>query len=113
VIDKLTPRPRIEGVVIPQDPDKAEQVASLILEAARADVGLLRAEMTGIRSTTMAIQAELALLANKADVLKAHTRPAGEDRAPGAAAVDGLRHTRGAAGRSGDCSAALPAGSRA
>jgi hypothetical protein len=59
--------------VIPQAPDKAEQIASLILEAARADVGLLRAEMTGIRSTTMGIQAELALLANKADVLKAQS----------------------------------------
>ena len=73
MIDKPTPRPPIEGVVIPQDPDKAEQIASLILEAARADVGLLRAEMTGIRSTTMGIQAELALLANKADVLKAQS----------------------------------------
>jgi hypothetical protein len=64
--------PQIDGAVIPQDQDKAEQVASIILEAARADVGLLRAEMTGIRSGTTAIQAELMLLANKADVLRAH-----------------------------------------
>ena len=56
----------------PQDQGKAEQVASIILEATRADVGLLRAEMTGIRSVTAAIQAELMLLANKADVLRAH-----------------------------------------
>jgi hypothetical protein len=67
-----TSAPQIDGVVIPQDQDKAEQVASIILEAARADVGLLRAEMTGIRSVTTGIQAELMLLANKADVLRAH-----------------------------------------
>ena len=59
-------------LTIPQDQDKAEQVATIILEAARADVGLLRAEMTGIRSIVTAIQAELTLLANKADVLRAH-----------------------------------------
>ena len=66
--DEPTPGPQIEGV--PQD--KAEQVATVVLEAARADFGLLRAEMTGIRSATLGIQGELALLANKADVLRAH-----------------------------------------
>ena len=70
--DEPASGPRIDGAVIPQDQGKAEQVASIILEAARADVGLLRAEMTGIRSVTTAIQAELMLLANKADVLRAH-----------------------------------------
>jgi hypothetical protein len=64
--DEPTPEPQIEGVVIPQD--KAEQVATVVLEAARADFGLLRAEMTGIRSLTTGIQAELTLVANKADV---------------------------------------------
>jgi hypothetical protein len=64
--------PQIDGAVLPQDQGKAEQVAGIILEAARADVGLLRAEMTGIRSATTGIQAELTLLANKADVLRAH-----------------------------------------
>jgi hypothetical protein len=63
----------VDGGVIPHDRDKAERAASIILEAARADVGMLRAEVTGIRSDTMGIQAELALLANKADVLKVHT----------------------------------------
>ena len=67
-----TSGPQIDGVVIPQDQGRAEQVANIILEAARADVGLLRAEMTGIRSVATAIQAELTLLANKADVLRAH-----------------------------------------
>ena len=61
----------IEGIAVPQDRDKAEQVASVILEAARPEVGLMRAEMTGIRSVVTAIQAELTLLANKADVLRA------------------------------------------
>ena len=69
--DEPTPGPQIEGVVLPQDEDKAEQVARIILEAARADFGLLRAEMTGIRSLTTGIQAELALVANKADVQRA------------------------------------------
>jgi hypothetical protein len=69
--DDATPRPQIEGVVIPQD--RAEQVATIVLEAARADFGLLRAEMTGIRNATLGIQAELALLANKADVLRAQS----------------------------------------
>ena len=41
-------------------------------EATRADVGVLRAEMVGIRSVTAAIQSKLMLLANKADVLRAH-----------------------------------------
>ena len=68
--DEPTPEPQIEGVVIPQD--KAEQVATVVREAARADFGLLRAEMTGIRNATLGIQGELALLANKADVLRAH-----------------------------------------
>ena len=67
--DEPTPEPQIEGVVIPQD--KAEQVATVVLEAARADFGLLRAEMTGIRSLTTGIQGELALVANKADVQRA------------------------------------------
>ena len=48
--DEPTPEPQIEGVVIPHD--KAEQVATVVLEAARADFGLLRAEMTGIRNAT-------------------------------------------------------------
>ena len=63
---------QIDSALIPQDQGKAEHIASVILEAARADVGLLRAEMTGIRSVTAATQAELMLLANKADVLRAH-----------------------------------------
>ena len=69
--DDPTPGPQIEGVVIPHD--RAEQVATIVLEAARADFGLLRAEMTGIRNATLGIQAELALLANKADVLRAQS----------------------------------------
>jgi len=43
---------------LPQDQGKTEKVASIILEAARADVGLLRAEMTGDRSATTAIRDE-------------------------------------------------------
>lgn len=70
--DEPTRMHEIEGIAVPQDRDKAEQVASMILEATRADVGVLRAEMTGIRSVVTAIQAELTLLANKADVLRAH-----------------------------------------
>ena len=65
----MSNKPTVE---MPLDQVKAEQVASIILEAARADVGLLRAEMTGVRSATTAIRDELMLLANKADVLRAH-----------------------------------------
>jgi len=66
--DRLIPFRQIEGVVVPQD--QADPVAATV-EAARVDVGMLRAEMAGLRDTTMGIQGELALLANKADVQKA------------------------------------------
>ena len=47
---------------------KAEQVAAIIFEAIRSDIGGLHEEMTGIREIT--IQAELMLLANKAELQK-------------------------------------------
>lgn len=56
-------------------PDRrAEQVASIIFDAIRdkvatkADVGLLRAEIVGVRSVTTGVQEELALLAHKSDL---------------------------------------------
>jgi hypothetical protein len=69
--DPPTPVHQIEGVALSQD--KAEHMATNIPEADRADVGLLRAEMAGIRDTAIGIQGELALLANKRDVEKART----------------------------------------
>jgi hypothetical protein len=51
-------------------PDKAERVAAIIFDASSADIGRLHAEMTGTRATTVCIQAELILLANKADLQK-------------------------------------------
>jgi hypothetical protein len=49
--------------------DKAEQVAAMIFEVIRRDLGQLHAEMVAIRSTGTGVQGELALLANKADLL--------------------------------------------
>jgi hypothetical protein len=57
--------------VVPQD--KAEQVAAIIFEAIRRDIGQLHAEVAGIRSTATGVQTELALLAHKADVQRART----------------------------------------
>jgi hypothetical protein len=68
-IDEPTPVHQIEGTVLP--PDKAEQVAAIIFEAIRADIGRLHAEIAGMRSTTIGIQGEVTLLANKADVQRA------------------------------------------
>jgi hypothetical protein len=69
--DRPTPLHQIEGVVI--QPDKVEQVAAIVFEAIRADMGRLHAETTGIRSTTAGIQGEVTLLANKADMQRART----------------------------------------
>ena len=68
-IDEPTPVHQIEGTVLP--PDKAEQVAAIVFEAIRADIGRLHAEINGIRSATTGIQGEVTLLANKADVQRA------------------------------------------
>jgi hypothetical protein len=57
--------------LVPQD--KAERVAAIIFEAIRRDIGQLRAEVAGIRSTATGVQTELALLAHKADVQRART----------------------------------------
>ena len=61
----------VEGVFIPQK--KAEEVAAIIFKAVQADVGVVRAEVAGIRSATTAIQDELALLANKGDMRNARS----------------------------------------
>jgi len=70
--NQLTPVYQIEATVIPQSEDEADQVASVLLEATR-DIGLLRADIAAIRDLTTGIQAELALLANKADVQRARS----------------------------------------
>jgi len=69
--DEPTPEPQIEGVVIPQD--KAEQVAATIFGAIRRDIAGLHAEMAAIRSATIGIQGEVALLVTKADVQRLRT----------------------------------------
>jgi hypothetical protein len=66
--DPPTSANTIENAIVV--PDKAEQVAAIIFDAIRADVGRLHAEVTGIRDATGGIQAELILLANKADLQK-------------------------------------------
>jgi hypothetical protein len=50
--------------------ENAIEVAAIIFDAIRADIGRLHAEMTGTGAATMGIQAELILLANKADLQK-------------------------------------------
>jgi CHASE3 domain sensor protein len=73
---------------------RAEQVASIIFDAIRdkvatkADMGLLRAEVIGIRSVTTGVQDEIALLAHKADV--------GNVSAEAARLRDEIAHLRGA-----------------
>ncbi len=63
--EQPTPASAIEGAAVPQK--KAEEVA-IIFKAIHADVGVVRAEVAGIRIATTAIQDELTLLASKADM---------------------------------------------
>ncbi|HEY2595331.1 MAG TPA: hypothetical protein VGK33_15675, partial [Chloroflexota bacterium] len=69
-----------EGSGIPDQ--RAEQTASIIVDAIRdkvatqADMGLLHAEIVGVRSVTTGVQEELVLLAHKADVHTVSTEAA-------------------------------------
>lgn len=67
--DRLALANAIEDAGIPRD--KAEQLAATIFDGThdtKADLGLLHAEVVGMRSATTGVQDEIALLAHKADV---------------------------------------------
>jgi hypothetical protein len=72
--DRAAPADATESSGTPDQ--RAEQVASLIFAAIRADLGLLHAEVVGLRSVTTGVQEELALLAHKADVHTVSTEAA-------------------------------------
>jgi hypothetical protein len=67
--DRLALANAIEDAGIPRD--KAEQLAATIFDGThdtKAELGLLHAEVVGMRSASTGVQDEIALLAHKADV---------------------------------------------